>query len=292
VAACRRRCWKADWVIDLDVEAFFDSVSWELIVKAVEAHCTDPWVLLYVRRWLAAPIQRPDGSLRQRDRGTPQGSAISPVLANLFMHYAFDVWMARNHPAVKFERYADDAIVHCVTERQAQELVTAIADRMAEVGLRLNPIKTRIVYCQDGKRRGAYEHTAFTFLGFTFRARAARGKNGVIFTSFLPGVSKDALKRMGRVVRRWRLHRRIGRTLDGLADWINPVVRGWMHYYGAFYRSALHPLLLRINAYLLRWLRRKYRRVRPFKKARAAWRRVIAQQRTLFAHWAWVTEFW
>jgi group II intron reverse transcriptase/maturase len=288
VAVCRQRCWKRDWVIDLDVEKFFDSVPWDLVVKAVAAHSTDPWVLLYVKRWLAAPLQLPDGTLQQRDRGTPQGSAVSPVLANLFMHYAFDAWMAREHPTVQFERYADDAVVHCVTEAQARRLVVAIGDRMAEVGLRLHPTKTRIVYCKDGKRRLDHEHTEFTFLGYTFRARAARDRNGVNFTSFLPAISKDALKKVSGEVRRWRLHLRTGHTLAELARQVNPIVRGWMQYYGVFYRSALHPLLLRINAYLMRWLRRKYRRLRPFRTALACWRRITRQQPRLFAHWAWV----
>lgn len=291
VAVCRERCWKRNWVIDLDVEQFFDSVPWDLVIKAVEAHTTDPWVLLYVKRWLAAPLQQPDGSLQQRDRGTPQGSAISPVLANLFLHYAFDAWMGREYPTVWFERYADDVVVHCISHDQAQRLASAIGNRMAEVGLRLHPAKTRIVYCKDGKRRLDYEHTEFTFLGFTFRARAARGRTGTKFTSFLPAVSKDARIKMGREVRRWRLHLRTGQTLDDLARVINPIVRGWMQYYGAFYRTALHPLLLRINAYLMRFIRRKYRRLRPFKKAKAGWRRITGQQRRLFTHWAWTVQF-
>ena len=202
VAACRQRCWKSDWVIDLDVEKFFDSVPWDLMVKAVAAHCTDPWVVLYVKRWLAAPLQHADGTLQQRDRGTPQGSAISPVLANLFMHYAFDAW-TREYPTVRFERYADDAVVHCVTNNQANRLMVAIRDRMVEVGLRLHPAKTKIVYCKDGKRRFDHEHTDFTFLGFTFRARGARGRNGETFTLFLPAMSKDAWKKVGGQIRRW-----------------------------------------------------------------------------------------
>lgn len=288
VAVCRQRCWKKDWVIDLDVEKFFDSVPWDLVVKAVEAHSADPWVVLYVKRWLAAPLQLPDGTLQARDRGTPQGSAVSPVLANLFMHHAFDHWMARNYPSNPFERYADDAVVHCVSHAQAKRLVVAIGNRMAEVGLRLHPTKTKIVYCKDGKRRLDHEHTEFTFLGYTFRARAARDKHGVNFTSFLPAISKDALKKASREVRRWRLHRQTGHTLAELARQINPVVRGWMQYYGRFYRSALHPLLRRINAYLMRWLRRKYRSLRPFRKALAAWRRITQQHPRLLAHWAWV----
>lgn len=139
VAACRERCWRKDWVIDLDVQKFFDSVRWDLVIKAVEANTDQPWVVLYVRRWLAAPLQLPDGSLAERDRGTPQGSAISPVLANLFMHYAFDAWMAREYPDVPFERYADDGVVHCDSRRQAREVLAAIANRMEQVGLRLHP---------------------------------------------------------------------------------------------------------------------------------------------------------
>jgi RNA-directed DNA polymerase len=291
VAACRQRCWKRDWVIDLDVQKFFDSVDHDLVVKAVEAHTDDPWVVLYVRRWLTAPIQHPDGTVQQRDRGTPQGSAVSPVLANLFLHYAFDAWMTREYPSVPFERFADDAVVHCVSEGQARRVVAAIANRMEEVGLRLHPDKTRIVYCKDGKRRGAYEHTAFTFLGFTFRTRAARGRNGN-FTSFLPAISTDALKKISAEVRRWRLHHWTGHTFGQVARRINPIVRGWMQYYGAFYRTALYPLLLRINAYLMRWIRRKYRRLRPFKKAKACWQRITSQYPRLFAHWAWKATSW
>ena len=186
VGVCRGRCWKYDWVIDLDIQKFFDSVPWHLIVKAVEAHTDVPWVLLYVKRWLRAPVQQADGTLTERDRGTPQGSAVSPVLANLFLHYAFDAWMAREFPSVPFERYVDDAVVHCVSERQAREVRAAIGDRMEQVGLRLHPDKTRIVYCQDGQRRGAHEHTSFTYLGYEFRQRAARNKHGQQFSAFLP----------------------------------------------------------------------------------------------------------
>jgi group II intron reverse transcriptase/maturase len=292
VAVCQQRCFKYDWVIDLDVQAFFDSVDWELMLKAVAAHCTEPWVLLYVTRWLAAPLALPDGSVQARVRGTPQGSAVSPVLANLFLHYAFDAWMTRTHPGVVFERYADDAIVHCATEEQAESLLVAIENRMVEVGLQLNPTKTRIVYCKDGRRRLDAEHVEFTFLGFTFRARAARSRTGVVFTGFLPAVSKQALIRMRQQLRRWRLHMRIGLTLAELARTINPIVRGWMQYYGAFYRSALDPLLKRINSYLVRYLRRKFKRLRPFRKALACWSRVTSQQPALFAHWAWGTALW
>ena len=288
VGRCRERCWRYDWVIDLDIQKFFDSVPWHLIVKAVEAHTDVPWVLLYVKRWLAASVRLPDGTLAERDRGTPQGSAISPVLANLFMHYAFDAWMAREFPSVPFERYADDAVVHCKSERQARYVRQAIADRMAEVGLRLHPDKTKIVYCKDGNRPSSYEHTAFTFLGFTFRQRRARNRHGKSFSNFLPAISKDALNKISAAVRSWRLHLRIGHTFKDLARRINPIVAGWMQYYGAFYRSALSPLLQRINAYLMRWIRKKYKRLRGKKKARECWQGITERYPLMFAHWKWV----
>jgi RNA-directed DNA polymerase len=291
VAVCRQRCWKASWVVDLDIQKFFDSVPWDLVVKAVQVNTDLPWVVLYVKRWLQAPLLLPDGTLQQRDRGTPQGSSVSPVLANLFLHYAFDAWMAREFPTIQFERYVDDAVVHCVSKAQAVMVARAIASRMVEVGLRLHPDKTRIVYCKDGNRQGSHEHTAFTFLGYTFRARGARTRTGKVFTSFAPAISKEALKKISVTVRRWRLDRKTGQTLVDLARWINPIVRGWMRYYGRFNRSALHRVLQRINTYLMRFLRNKFKRVRSFRKAKAGWQRIIGQHPKTFAHWAWTTTF-
>jgi RNA-directed DNA polymerase len=288
VAVCRRRCWKKNWVIDLDVAKFFDSVPWDLMVQAVQANITTDqnWVLLYVKRWLAAPLQQPDGTLAERDRGTPQGSAISPVLANLFMHYAFDLWLAREFPAVEFERYADDAVVHCATERQAHQVLAALTERMAEVGLQLHPDKTRLVYCRDDNRRGSHEHTSFTFLGYEFRPRRVKGNNGVMFTSFTPAIAPRALKEIGRVVRRWRLHLWTGQDLAGIARQINPIVAGWVNYYGRFGRTELYPLLQRINTYLMRWAARKYKRLRAWKRRKKWWLGVLDRHPTLFAHWA------
>jgi group II intron reverse transcriptase/maturase len=292
VEVCRRRCWKRDWVIDLDVAKFFDSVPWHLIVKAVEVHTDAHWVVLYIKRWLQAPLQLPDGTLAERDRGTPQGSPASPVLVNLFMHYAFDTWLAREYPTVWFERYADDVVVHCVTERQAHQVLTAIENRMEEVGLRLHPAKTKIVYCQDGHRRLTHEHTSFTFLGFTFRQREVRFGNGRRFLRFMPAISKEALKKISGQVRRWRLHHRITFTFTELAKAINPIVAGWMQYYGAFHRSALYPLLGRINAYLVRWIRSKYKRLRGSRKAHRKLREITNRYPRMFAHWKWVPSSW
>ncbi len=291
VAVARRRCWSKDWVLDLDIRAFFDSVDHDLLLRAVEANTEDRWVLLYVRRWLAAPMVGPDGAIQDRDRGTPQGSAVSPVLANLFLHYAFDAWMAREFPGVRFERYVDDVVVHATTRGQAEQLRSAIATRMAEVGLELHPDKTKIVYCKDDNRRGQHEHAEFTFLGYTFRTRSARNKHGRMFASFLPAVSRDALVAMGRQVRRWRIHLRVGVSLADLARWMNPIVRGWMQYYGAFNRSALYPLLRRINTYLVRLARQKYRALHGFKKAKAWWQALCARYPRGFAQWAWTRDF-
>jgi len=289
LAACRQRCWKHDWAIDLDVQRFFDEVPWDLVVKAVQTVTDSPWVLLYVRRWLAAPLAHPDGALQQRSKGTPQGSAVSPILANLFMHYAFDMWMAREVPGCPFERYADDAIVHCKNKRQAEYVLARIATRMQEVGLRLHPDKTHVVYCKDGKRRGRHEHTSFTFLGYAFRAREARSKHGGgSFTSFLPAISPEALKATGERVRSMRIHRHSTLSLNDLAAWLNPIVAGWMHYYGRFYRTALHPLLRRVNTYLRRWAGKKYRRLRTHKRFKRWWTGLLQREPGLFAHWQWV----
>ena len=290
VAACRERCWEYNWVIDLDIRKFFDSVRWDLIVKAVEHHTGHEtrWVVLYVKRWLAAPVQHPDGTLQERDRGTAQGSAISPVLANVFMHYAVDAWLAREFPLVRFERYADDVVIHCVSEHQARKVLAALHERMAQVSLELHPGKTKIVYCKDSNRRGPAGHTSFTFLGFTFRPRQARRQDGVQFTSFLPAISKDALNKISAEVRSWRLHRWVSSGGREIAELINPKIRGWMAYYGAFYRSALYPVLRRISTYLLRWIMNKYKKLRTWKKATQAMAQAAATRPRYFAHWAWV----
>lgn len=289
VAACRQRCWKKGWAIDLDLQKFFDSVPWELMIKAVRANITQEqrWVLLYVRRWLAAPMQTRDGVVIERDRGTPQGSAVSPVLANLFMHYAFDTWLAREFPTVEFERYADDAIVHCVTKRQAETVLAALKERMEQVGVRLHPDKTKVVYCKSESRRGDHAHTSFVFLGYEFRARSVKGKDGRMHVSFTPAVSPKALKAMGQVVRSWRLHRHTGTDLNDLAKQLNPIVAGWMNYYGRYNRSELYPLLRRINTYLMRWARRKYKRLHAWKRLWRWWTGLLDRDPGLFAQWAW-----
>jgi hypothetical protein len=211
-------------------------------------------VILYVERWLKAPLQKEDGSsLVERDRGTPQGSAISPLLANTFLHYAFDLWMARTFPAVWFERYCDDIIVHARSELQALQLRAMIAERLAECRVELNEQKTRVVYCKDDDRRGSYEHTSFDFLSYTFRPRRSRSRFGKYFVNFSPAVSGEAKTRMQRQMRRWRVVGRSDKTLTDLALMFNRQLQGWINYFGRFYKSMLYPVFRHLNDLLVMW---------------------------------------
>lgn len=287
VEVCRQRCWRRPWVVDLDIQGFFDTVPHEPIVAAVKQHTNAAWVLLYVQRWLDAPVQRIDGTLASRERGTPQGSAISPTLANLFMHYAFDAWMAREFPSIGFERYCDDVIVHCASQRQASLVRDRIASRLGRFGLRLHPEKTRIVYCKQDGRDEQFPLTEFTFLGYTFRPRAARLRDGRLKAGFLPAVSKAAKKSMARRIRRWQLGRWTSLSFREIATMINPVVAGWINYYGRFYKSELtHFLEQQINPFLVKWARRKYRRFRRAPgRARRQLARIASAFPNMFAHW-------
>jgi group II intron reverse transcriptase/maturase len=250
VRQARQRCWRYDWVLDIDIKAFFDSIDHELLLRAVRRHTGCPWVLLYVERWLKAPMQREDGVIEPRDAGTPQGGVISPILANLFLHYAFDMWMARTWPAVPFERYADDAICHCRTREEAEALQLALQERFAACRLVLHPQKTKIVYCKDTNRKGTYPVVTFDFLGYSFRPRLAAWRGGKYGVSFLPAAADTALKRMREEVRRWSLQTRTDKALDDLARMFNPHIRGWINYYSQFYKLALYDSLRRIDFHL------------------------------------------
>jgi RNA-directed DNA polymerase len=287
VATARQRCWRSDWVIDLDIKGFFDNLDWELVLKAVRHHDKTPWVLLYIERWLKAPVQRQDGSQQERTKGSPQGAVVSPLLANLFLHHAFDTWMRRNYPDIQFERYADDVIVHAKSKAAAEQLLEAIRTRLTECGLELHPEKTKIVYCQDSDRKGQHEHIKFDFLGYTFRPRRAKNYRGKPFVSFLPGVSNKAGKAIRATIREWRLAAtRNNQSLEDLARLVNPSVRGWVDYYGRFYRSALTPVLRHLERVLVRWACRKYKRFRGHATNAAHWLgRVARRDPNLFVLW-------
>jgi RNA-directed DNA polymerase len=287
VGVARKRCWETDWVIDLDIRAFFDSIPHDLVERAVAHHTDLAWVRLYVGRWLRAPVERPDGTLMERTKGTPQGGVASPLLANLFLHYAFDMWMHRRFPSVWFERYADDAIVHCRSDEEARSVLGAIRERFAECGLELHPEKTRIVYCKDTERPGRHEHIKFDFLGYTFQPRRAKDRWGRFFTSFLPAISNKAAKAIRQTIRDWRMaSTRNHQRLEDLARLANPMVRGWMNYYGRFYRSKCVQVLRHFDEALARWARRKFKRFRRRERASMHWLGcIVRRDPSLFVPW-------
>jgi RNA-directed DNA polymerase len=290
LAAARQRCWRYDWVVDLDIRGFFDEIDRELLMRAVRRHTNCAWVLLYIERWLKAPVRMPDRTSENREKGTPQGSVVSPILANLFLHYAFDIWMQRQFPACPFERYADDVIIHCNSENQARQLLEMLRKRFAECKLELSPQKTKIVYCKDANRQDSFPDLSFDFLGYTFRPRGAMNRSGTMFVSFIPAVSAKATKAMQSVLHRWKLSHRGDLAFEDLVKWLQPVVRGWVNYYGRFCPSHLHRALRMVDELLVRWALRKY----TGRKGHAAWawnwlKRLRSKQPTLFSHWQLVT---
>lgn len=286
VGQTRQRCWKLDWVIDLDIKGFFDNIDHDLLRRAVKKHAKEKWVVLYIERWLQAPAQAEDGHVTARGKGTPQGGVVSPLLANLFLHYAFDRWMQKTYPHLLFERYADDAIVHCRTEAEAQEVRRAIAVRMQECRLELHPDKTKIVYCKDDDRRGTYPNEQFDFLGYTFRPRRSKNWKGKFFINFSPAVADKAGKAMRAEIRSWRLHLRSDKSIEDLSRMFNPKVRGWLQYYGRYYRSALYPIMRQLDRSLARWAYRKYKTLRGHLRRATHWlARISRRDPGLFAHW-------
>lgn len=281
----RRRCWDHDWVVELDIKGFFDNLDQALLMKAVQ-HSPAAWVVLYIERWLSAPVQMPDGTLQGRAKGTPQGGVISPLLANLYLHYAFDRWMQMQHPGIPFERYADDGVCHCRSRAEAEHLKAALERRFADVGLELHPEKTRIVYCKDDDRRDEYPMTGFDFLGYTFQARRSKNRWGKYFINFSPAVSRKAAKAVRQEVRGWKLHLRSDKTLEDLARMFNATIRGWINYYSAYYKSGLYPTLRYIDRKLELWATRKFKKLRRHRRRAGHWLQRVAKRQTgLFAHW-------
>lgn len=289
VALARQNCWRFNWVLDLDIKAFFDTINHDLMMRAVEKHVPEKWIRLYIKRWLEAPVLQVDGVLVARTCGSPQGAVISPLLANLYLHYAFDQWMQRAYPSTPFERYADDVVCHCRSEEEAQSLKADLEERLANCKLQLHPVKTQVVYCKDGKRKGHYPRTRFDFLGFSFHARSVQDRKGNLFVGFNPAVSRVALKRMNRAIRKLRLNRGTSLSLVDVANRLNPLVRGWIAYYGAFYPEPLQRFLIRIDLLLGRWARNKYKRLRRHKRRSWAWLKKYRESSPmLFVHWDYI----
>lgn len=269
-----------------DIQGFFDNLDHERLMRAVRKHTQAKWVVLYIERWLKAPVLTSEGIAVSRDKGTPQGGVISPLLANLYLHYSFDQWMERNYPHVPFERYADDGVAHCRSREQAEALKAALTERFRQCGLELHPLKTRIIYCKDDDRREDYPETRFDFLGYTFRSRRSKNRWGTYFINFSPAISAKASKAIRQEVRGWKLHLRSDKSLDDLARMFNAVIRGWVGYYSAFYKSALYPTLRHLDRKLVLWATRKFKRLRGHRRRADHWLRGVARRQTgLFAHW-------
>jgi RNA-directed DNA polymerase len=286
IGITRKRCWQYNWVVEYDIKGLFDNLDHELLMKAVNKHTANKWVILYITRWLKAPIQMPDGKLQERTRGVPQGGVISPVLSNLFLHYVFDVWMKR-HSEIPWCRYADDGLVHCETEVQAKQILEELHKRFNECRLELHPDKTKIIYCKDSSRRKEYAETQFEFLGYTFRCRKAKNtKKNSIFGNFLPAVSKRAMKAMRAKIRKSGIRNRTDLELKDIAKWYNPILRGWIEYYGRYYRSALYQVLRHFNMTLVAWVRRKYKKLQRHKtRAMIFLENISKKEPCLFVHW-------
>jgi len=286
VAITRQRCWRYDWLLEFDIKGLFDHINHDLLIRAVKVHTDCKWVILYIERWLTAPFQMKNGQIVERRAGTPQGGVISPVLANLFLHYAFDKWMERNKPQNPFARYADDAVVHSRTRGEAENLQKQLDARFRECGLELHPEKTRIVYCKDDDRQGDYAEIKFDFLGYTFRPRRSKNRYGKFFINFTPGVSNKAAKAMRQRIRSWRMHLKPDLRLEDLSRMFNPVIRGWINYYGRFYKSALYPVLRHFNKALTNWAQRKFKRLARHQRRAEHWLgRIARREPKLFAHW-------
>jgi RNA-directed DNA polymerase len=286
VGVTRKRCWRYDWILEFDIRGLFDNISHELLLKAVRKHVTCKWALLYIERWLTAPMEQ-GGSTIERTRGTPQGGVISPVLANLFLHYAFDHWMKRTHPDLPWCRYADDGLVHCRTAQEAEAIKVELQARLVECQLEMHPTKTRIVYCKDDKRRGPYPNIKFDFLGYEFRPRGIWGtQSGRVFCGFTPAVSPAALKAMRSNIRDLNIRSRTDVSLADIAQETNPLLMGWIGYYGRYTPSALGVLFRYVNQTLLAWAMRKFKRFRGHKiRTSRALQRVVKENAGLFVHW-------
>ena len=287
VGVTRKRCWEYDWVLEFDIKGLFDNIDHALLLKAVRKHVTCPWAVLYIERWLTAPMVMEDGTQVERICGTPQGGVVSPLLANLFLHYAFDLWMARTHPGLPWCRYADDGLVHCRSEQEAQAIKAELQARLAECHLEMHPTKTKIVYCKDGSRKGKYPNRSFDFLGYCFRPRLVRNsRRGTLFWSFTPAVSRAALTDMRQEIRETNFRNRTQIALGDIARELNPVLRGWMEYYGRYNPSALYPVFRQVNRTLVAWAMRKYKHLAGHKTRASLFLESIAEKNPrLFAHW-------
>lgn len=283
------QCYKKAWVLDLDIEGFFDNLDHELVMRALQRHTTEKWVLMYVERWLKAPIEHEDGLLEYPTKGSPQGGVISPLISNLYLHYAFDKWMSIHYGSIEFERYADDIVVHCTSKKEAERLLVAISERLAQCGLRLHPEKTKIVYCKTSRRSGKHENRSFDFLGLTFKPKKAKNpKTGEYFTSFGPAkLSKKATRRIIETIRSKKLHRKTRTDLPELAIEMKDHLQGWINsYYGRFKLQYLRPMMKYLNDRLVAWASKRHKRFKGSSLEARQWLRGVCRDfPNMFVHW-------
>ena len=287
IGVTRSRCWQYSWLLEFDIKGLFDHIEHHLLIKAVRKQTDNKWIILYIERWLKAPLQREDGTLIERTKGTPQGGVISPVLSNLFLHYVFDVWMKVHYPNNPWCRYADDGLAHCRTLKEAEALKAALQERFAQCGLEMHPTKTKIVYCKDQKRSGDYPNTKFDFLGYTFRARVVRTrKTNQNFVSFNPAVSKSAQKSMKKETWRRGFRNRSELSIEDISKMYNPVLQGWYNYYGKYHSSELYLVFHHFNKTLSQWARNKYKHLKTSKDRTLRFLVKMAKMKPyLFVHW-------
>ncbi len=285
IGIARERCWRKDWVVDFDIKGLFDNIRHDYLIEMVKRHTNERWIILYVERWLKTPFKMQDGTIIERTAGTPQGGVISPVLANLFLHYVFDEYMRKEFASIPFERYADDGVAHCTSLKQAKYLIKKLEERFKKFGIEMNLDKTKIVYCKDEDRKGDYENTSFDFLGYTFRPRGAKNKYGKIFLNFLPGMSEKAKKAIRKEIKSWRIQRRPDLSINEIARIYNSKIQGWINYYSHYYKTECYDTMKYINRCLIKWVWKKYKKVNSRKRASKWLYMVASNDKNLFAHW-------
>ncbi len=283
---CHKNCLRYAWVIDVDIKGFFDNISHEKLMDLLKHHNQEKWVLLYVSRWLKAGIEQEDGSIAQRTKGTPQGGVVSPLLANLYLHHGFDKWMEQSNPNNPFERYADDIVIHCSSKEEAEILLLALSERMEEYSLTLHPEKTKMVYCKNYLRQENHDQNSFTFLSYTFRPRTAMDKYGrkkliVLFNGAISSAAKASIRRAIRKVLnpQW-----VNGTLEAFAKVLNPKIRGWINYYGKFFKDRMIRIFSYLDYLMQRWIVKKYKFTSKA-KAVAEYKRIKAAMPDMFYHW-------